>query len=157
MRTTPKVDAVSGPDDALVADVAGRLTELIDAVDELLGSDLIAVGGPQLVGRVHERAHRFAAGLAAGDPDVARRAAAAVGRLVDVDDVDDARTPLGIAVGVTRSDPVTQAFAAAVLGVSRARVNVLANCGRLRVVETDEGGRMVTRADVAARLAERST
>jgi hypothetical protein len=143
-------------DPKLTRDLADRLTGLIRSVDELLGADLITPSGPELVARVRVRAETYAANLAAGGP-AAARAAKDLLQLVDLDDVDDARTPLGIAVGATRPDAVTQAFAAAVLGVSRARVNVLANSGRLRIVETDEGGRMVARADVATRLAERTT
>lgn len=143
------------PNAELTRDIAHRLTGLIETVDTVLGSDLITPTGRQLVHRVHERAETYAANLTGARP-AAARAAKDLAQLVDLDDVDDAASPLGIAIGLTRPDAVTQAFAAAVLGISRARVNVLANAGRLRIIETDDGGRMVARADVAARLAARN-
>jgi hypothetical protein len=139
----------------LTTDIAGRLTQLVDAVDALLGADLISAGGRVLVGRIADRAGRYAAGLTGTDPKAKARAAAAVGQLVDLDDPADAGTPLGIAVGLTTDEAVTQAHAAEVLGVSRARVSVLVNTGRLDLVDVD-GVRQVTRASVAARLDERS-
>ena len=141
--------------DALTADIAGRLTQLVDAVDELLGGDLIALGGRQLVDRVAARAGRLAAAITSDDPKTRTRAAAALGQLVDLDDPADAGTPLGIAVGLTATDAVPQVHAAEVLGVSRARVSVLVNNGRLDLVDVD-GVRQVTRASVAARLDDRS-
>lgn len=137
----------------LTTDIAGRLTQLVDAVDELLGADLIPAG-PALVDRVAGRAARLAAAITSDDRKARAAAAAALGQLVDLDDPADAGTPLGIAVGLTATDAVPQVHAAEVLGVSRARVSVLVNGGRLDLVDVD-GVRWVTRASVAARLDDR--
>lgn len=140
----------------LAADIERRLTELLTAVDDLLGDELLALDGRPLVDqlgyRVADRAARLAAAVTGADTKSRARAIASLGQLVDLDDPADAATPAGIALGQHATDTVTQVYAAAVLGVSRARVNVLLKTGRL--AEADD--RAVTRASLAARLAARS-
>jgi hypothetical protein len=135
--------------DDLAADIEWRLTDLIATVDDLIGLDDRATPA-----RVAEAVTGLVDDLTGLTTPVVdrRRAVESAGRLVDLDDPDDARSPLGIVIGLTRVDAVTQSFAAAVLGVSRARVNVLTHSGRLVVVDVD-GVRCVTRSSLAARLA----
>jgi hypothetical protein len=140
---TPSVEAV-------VADLIGRLTAVVDVVADLTGAD---------AGGLNRRARAAAPGLIAAltgpDPEQARSARAGLERLVDLDDPVDAGSPLGITLGRDRDDVVTQAWAADALGVSRARVAALAGTGQLTVVEID-GTRLVSRASVADRLAARA-
>lgn len=123
---------------ALGEDLAGRLEALLAALDAL---------GVSRRSGVASRAERLADGVLAADPVIL----AAVASLVDLDDADDARSPLGVALAGAADDVVTQAFAAAVLEVSRPRVVALVNEGKLDAVDAD-GVRAVTRASLAARL-----
>src|SRR5205085_5244239 len=93
---------------------------------EALLAALAALGVSRRSG-VDSGAERLAGGILAGDPATLAAAAA----LVDLDDADDARSPLGVALAATEPDAVPQAFAAAVLGVSRPRVVALVNEGKL--------------------------
>jgi len=135
----------------ITTDLAARLAEVVGVVDDLLGldaGDAIAALHAQIDGH----AATLVDELVGDDPITAEVVAERVARLVDLDDVDDARSPLGITLGLTRDDPVSQAWAADVLGVSRARVNALVNAGKLALVVDADGTRCVTRSSVAARL-----
>lgn len=135
---------MSSTNDPLAIEIAERIDALADALDGL------GVARPPAHTRVVRQAERLAAELRAGERGAIKR----LGALVDLDDVDDARSSLGIALAGVSGDVVPQAFAAAVLDVSRPRVVALVNEGRLEAVETD-GGRAVRRSSLAARLAAR--
>ncbi len=135
---------MSAAHDPLAADIVGRIDALAVALDGL------GVARPPARARIIHQAERLAAELRAGERGAIKR----LGALVDLDVAEDARSPLGVALGAVDGGVVSQAYAAAVLEVSRPRVVALVNEGRLDAVETD-GGRAVRRSSLAARLAAR--
>lgn len=131
--------------DPLTQDIADRLTARLDDVADLFGRDIADTYGE----RPGEVAPVYASLLTGGDARVAAQTAIDLACLINLDDPTDATSPLGIACALTSNGEVSQATAAAVLGVSRQRVNVLLADGKLD--RADTGG--VTRASVARRLA----
>lgn len=135
----------------LERDIYRRLELLVDQVDLLLGDDLV---DRQLRhDRLASRARQYAGQLVGDAAKLAAQTAIDLGPLVDLDDPDDAASPLGVACALTFEQlAVSQAAAAQLLGVSRARVHALLAEGKLDRVD----GNQVTRASIARRLATRN-
>lgn len=131
--------------DPLTQDIADRLTARLNAVADLFGRDVADAYGE----RPGEVAPVYASLLTGGDPRVAAQTALDLACLVDLDDPADGASPLGVACALTSNGAVSQATAAAVLGVSRQRVYVLLADGKLDRAGTTD----VTRASIARRLA----
>jgi hypothetical protein len=133
----------------LADDIGERLHLQVGALVRLVGvdvADLIPAS------RVRPAAEQLAAALCSPDHREAAQAAIDSAPLVDLDDPNDAASPLGIAIASTTGyDEVGATDAARLLRVSRARVYALLDAGRLDRGPT--GG--ITRASIARRLAQR--
>lgn len=146
----------------LERDIFQRLEAVVSQLDDLLGADLLdQAGRPAVDERVFARAREYAARLEDPDPDVARQAAVALTDLVDTRDPADAATPLGVAVASTEQfegQLLSQREAAALLGVSRQRVNDLMRPDKKgRPPRLERVGERVTRTSVARELGRRIT
>lgn len=142
---------------SLEADLRERLGKIADTVTFLLGADLIDPRALKL--RIHDRAQQYAAQLDDSDPEMVAGTACDLRRcgLIDLDNPADAASPLGILIGLTATDSVTQASATRILGYRyRSRVTRLLAAGLLT---TSGPGRRprVTRASVAERLAAQNS
>jgi hypothetical protein len=132
----------------LTDDIADRLDRDLFTLTGLLGGgDLYG----RLLGLVRPAAEVLAAELEGQDRRVAAQTAIDLASLIDLDDIDDAVSPLGLACMLTfEHKDISQARAARLLGVTPQRVTALLDKGRL-----ERCGTAVNATSVARLIAER--
>jgi hypothetical protein len=131
----------------LAADIYGRIDRRLFALT-CLGIDVL---GSHMAQSLLTVSDQLAAQLVGCDPNEAAQTAIDLADMVDLDDPQDAASPLGIAVALTfEGVAITQAHAARLLGCSRQRVSALRAEGKL----TGPDSSHVWRHVVAQRMAD---
>lgn len=138
---------------SLETDLRARLASQTERFEYLFGSGLLDPRALKL--RVYDKAAQYAAQLE--DDTEAPQTARDLRFLIDLDDPVDARSPLGIVIGLLATDSVSQLIAANLLGVGLARVKRLLRDGKLCPVPRLGRRDRVTRASVAERLAAQNS